>query len=180
MGTNKGCVHLNVQQGVRRQNYFAAIPVAHQIDNVVCAVLYYTYMQENIWARLHDSRPGMCAVHATLPTYFFLHFCTKGVLDKQNSLLSMGNFLIYCIWHPKNSKLWHLPPTWCLPCQCHDPISWAERVTLNLPKWCKRLRSFTSSWYTVDHNVPIKPLCDADVVHHSVGCWLLHARLMLA
>ena len=27
-------------------------------------------MQENMWARLRDSRPGACLIHATLPTYF--------------------------------------------------------------------------------------------------------------
>ena len=29
-----------------------------------------TDMQENMWARLRDSRPGACLIHATKPTYF--------------------------------------------------------------------------------------------------------------
>ena len=37
-----------------------------------------TDMQENMWARLRDSRPGACLIHATYPTYFpaFLYIDT--------------------------------------------------------------------------------------------------------
>ena len=32
----------------------------------------HTDMQENAWARLRDSRPGECLIHAT--SHIFLHF----------------------------------------------------------------------------------------------------------
>ena len=34
-----------------------------------------TDMQENMWARLRDSRPGACLIHASSPR-IFLCFCT--------------------------------------------------------------------------------------------------------
>ena len=48
--------------------------------------MYYLYMQENIWARLRDSLPGMCAIHATYPTYFpaFLYFGVIKIQTRPN------------------------------------------------------------------------------------------------
>ena len=48
--------------------------------------LNITDMQENIWARLRDSLPGMCAIHATYPTYFpaFLYFGVIKIQTRPN------------------------------------------------------------------------------------------------
>ena len=61
-----------------------------------------TDMQENMWARLRDSRPGGCLIHATKPTYFpaflyiflylFLIRLTKHFLQPQPMMRKWRDF----------------------------------------------------------------------------------------
>ena len=79
--------HITYYQGISTYQVkswnltFSAFPLLccvekyeNKLPEVIAAVIVRdrttTDMQENMWARLRDSRPAACSIHATEPTYF--------------------------------------------------------------------------------------------------------------